>query len=150
MPNQTDDFFKRMGNLLKERENPTDLKSAIIGKVVKLNPIIVQIEDGLALLEENEELEISEWFKFRCNIDKNGALSSDVPDNLTNAKAITEIHSKSGTACTMQNAISYLATAIEKITGEILALKCELKEGDYVEIASLTETNKYILIDKIR
>lgn len=62
MPNQTDDFFKRMGNLLKERENPTDLKSAIIGKVVKLNPIIVQIEDGLALLEENEELEISEWF----------------------------------------------------------------------------------------
>lgn len=49
----------------------------------------------------------------------------------------------------MPNAISFLATAIEKITGEILALKCNLKVGDFVEVASLEETNKYILIDKV-
>ena len=149
MGNSKDDFFKRLGSLIKERNNPTDLKASIIGKVVQLEPVIVQIEDGVALLEENEELEISEWFRFRCNIDKDKALSSDVPDSLTKAKAIEEVHSQGGAACTMPNAISYLATAIEKITGEILALKCDLKVGDFVVVASLEETNKYILIDKV-
>ncbi len=145
----SENFFNLLSKALKERNNPTDLKSAIIGKVVELSPITIQIEDEKILLVENEELEISEWFRFRCNIDKNKALSSDVSDNLTKAKAVTEVHSQGGAACTMPNAISFLATAIEKITGEILALKCDLKVGDFVEVASLEETNKYILIDKV-
>lgn len=40
-----DDFFKRIGTLLKERDNPTDLKSSIIGKVVVLQEIIEVDED---------------------------------------------------------------------------------------------------------
>lgn len=149
MQNSKDDFFKRLGSLIKERNNPTDLKASIIGKVVQLNPVIVQIEDGLALLEENEELEISEWFRFRCNIDKDKALSSDVPEYLQRAESFEEVHSRTGEPCTMPVAIGYLALAIKKITGEILALKCDLKVGDFVEVASLEETNKYILIDKV-
>lgn len=144
-----EDFFKRLAKELKNRNNPTDLKSSIIGKVVELEPIIVQLNDGEILLVENEELEISEWFKFRCNIDKDSALSSDVPSNLEAAKAVTEVHSQGGSNCSMPNAIEYLATAIEKISGELLALKCELKQGDFVMISSLEETDKYILIDKV-
>ncbi len=98
----TEDFFKRLANLLNERTNPTDLKASMIGKVVKLSPITIQIDNGNALLVENDELEISEWFRFRCNIDKNKALSSDVPTNLEQAKAVTEVHSYGGTPCQMQ------------------------------------------------
>lgn len=145
----TEDFFKRLANLLNERTNPTDLKASMIGKVVKLSPITIQIDNGNALLVENDELEISEWFRFRCNIDKDKALSSDVPTNLEQAKAITEVHSYGGTPCQMPNAITFLATAIEKITGEILALKCDFKVGDFVLVASLEEENKYILVDKV-
>lgn len=145
----TEDFFKRLANLLNERTNPTDLKASMIGKVVKLSPITIQIDNGNALLVENDELEISEWFRFRCNIDKDKALSSDVPTNLEQAKAITEVHSYGGTPCQMPNAITFLATAIEKITGEILSLKCDFKVGDFVLVASLEEENKYILVDKV-
>ncbi len=66
-------------NELQKRNNPTDLKANIIGKVVQLEPVIVSISDGLVLLKENDHLEVSEWFRFRCNIDKESALSSDVP-----------------------------------------------------------------------
>lgn len=145
----TEDFFKRLANLLNERTNPTDLKASMIGKVVKLSPITIQIDNGNALLVENDELEISEWFRFRCNIDKDKALSSDVPTNLEQAKAVTEVHSYGGTPCQMPNAITFLATAIEKITGEILSLKCDFKVGDFVLVASLEEENKYILVDKV-
>ena len=145
----TEDFFKRLANLLNERTNPTDLKASMIGKVVKLSPITIQIDNGNALLVENDELEISEWFRFRCNIDKDKALSSDVPTNLEQAKAITEVHSYGRTPCQMPNAIIFLATAIEKITGEILSLKCDFKVGDFVLVASLEEENKYILVDKV-
>ncbi len=60
---------------LKERNNPVDLKSIIIGKVVQLEPVIVSVYEGKVLLEENEELFISEWFRFRCNIDKTQRLT---------------------------------------------------------------------------
>ncbi len=144
-----DDFFKRLALALKERENPVDLKPCIIGKVVELSPVTVQTGEENILLVEDEELQLSEWFKFRCNIDSTGALSSSVPSYLESAKSVTEIHSYTGTACTMPEAISYLAQAIQAVTSELLNLKCELTIGDYVIIASLEETDKFILIDKV-
>ena len=62
-------------NELKKRTNPTDLKPCIIGKIVLLQPLTVQISEGNILLEEGDELEMSEWFCFRCNIDATGTLS---------------------------------------------------------------------------
>lgn len=144
-----DSFITLIANELRKRNNPSDLKSSIIGKVVNLNPIIVSITDGYILLRENEELEISEWFRFRCNIDKESALSSDVPDALKSAKNVKETHSQGGAACGMPSAIEYLATAINKINTELLALKCNLAIGDYVTVASLEETDKYVLLDKV-
>lgn len=134
---------------LQKRNNPTDLKANIIGKIVQLEPIIVSISDGHILLRENKHLEISEWFRFRCNIDKKSALSSDVPDALKSAKNVKETHSQGGAACGMPSAIEYLATAISKINTELLALKCNLAIGDYVTVASLEETDKYVLLDKV-
>ena len=37
----SDDFFKKIAEALKDRENPSDLKPSIIGKVVGLSPIKV-------------------------------------------------------------------------------------------------------------
>jgi len=136
-------------NELEKRNNPTDLKAAIVGKVVQLSPIIVSISDGHVLLKENEHLEISEWFRFRCNIDKDKTLSKTVPDDTKNAKSVTETHSYNGGACAMPNAISDLASAILGVRDELLALKCNLSLGDYVVVASLEETDKYVLLDKV-
>lgn len=142
-------FVEVLKKELNKRNNPMDLRSIIIGKVAQINPIIVQIEDGKIILSEGEELEISEWFRFRCNIDSTGVLSSNVPENLENAQNVMEIHSQGGAECQMPNAISYLAEAINAINTELLALKCELKQGDYVSIGSLDESDKYILLDKV-
>ena len=147
MPNET--FAEIISKEFKKRDNPVNLKPTIIGKVVQISPIIVQIKNGKILLTENEELEISEWFRFRCDIDTGGALSSNVPNNLENAKNVTEIHSESGANCQMPDAIASLASAILGVRDELLALKCNLKQGDYASIASLDETNKYILLDKV-
>jgi len=144
-----EDFFQKIARLMQERNNPADLKPSIIGKVVKLDPLTIQIEDGKVLLVENEELEISEWFRFRCNIDKTGALSSDIPSFLNSAKNIQEVHSQGGAACNMSKAINYLCNAVNAITNELLSLKCTLQLDDYVSIASLEELNKYILTDKV-
>lgn len=134
---------------LEKRNNPTDLKAHIIGKVVQLEPIIVSISDGHVLLKENDHLKISEWFRFRCNIDKTSALSNDVPSAIKNAKNVTETHSQGGSPCSMPKAIEHLATAINKINTELLALKCNLALDDHVTVASLEETDKYVLLDKI-
>ena len=136
-------------NSLNNCQNPTDLKPSIIGKVVQLSPVIVSISEGKILLEENNELFISEWFRFRCNIDKTEALSSGVPSDLSSARGITETHSYGGASCNMPSAIDYVAQAIEKVTSELLALKCDLKLGDYVVLGSLEQLDKYILIDKV-
>lgn len=138
-------FAKEFG----KRNNPTDMKSGIIGKVVQVEPVIVSIDNGKVLLKENNELEISEWFRFRCNIDKEGKLSSDVPSDTDNAEAVSEKHSYTGKACVIPSAISYLASAILGVRDELLALKCELKKGDYVSVSSLEENGKYILLDKV-
>ena len=144
-----DSFITLIVDELCKRNNPSDLKSSIIGKVVNLNPVVVSIADGLVLLKEKKNLKISEWFRFRCNIDKKSALSSDVPTALENAKNVTETHSYGGAPCGMPSAIGYLATAISKINTELLALKCNLAIGDYVTVASLEETDKYVLLDKV-
>lgn len=134
---------------LKTRNNPKDLKAIHIGKVVLLSPLMISMNEGKTLLEENVELFISEWFRFRCNIDSTSALSSDVLENLNNAKSVMETHSNGGTACQMPNAINYLATAIQKIDIELLALKCILKVDDLVIIGSCEQTDKYVLLDKL-
>ncbi len=106
MYNYKKDLISVMKRHLKQCQNPTDLKPAIIGKVEKLNPIIVSTNEGKALWEENEELFISEWFRFRCNIDKDKTLSQTVPSNIESAKAVTETHSFTAAPCIMPNAIS--------------------------------------------
>lgn len=158
-----EDFFKRLQKEFKSRNNPSDLKPVIIGKVVQLNPIIVQIAEGKILLKENEELEISEWFRFRCDIDKTGALSQIVVSDRNDSKSfsdsatgVSEIHSFNGAPCTMPDAVSYLADSITslsdavlQINNELLALKCRLQLNDFISVASLEETDKYILLDKV-
>lgn len=147
---QKRDFFKDLASELKGRDNPKDLKSAIIARVEQVAPlVIVSYADGKIMLTEDDELLICEFFRLRCNIDKTGVLSSNVPENTDNAEAITETHSYTGTACNMPDAISYLAGAIIGIRDELLALKCDLKIGDNVVIASLEQKDRYILIDKV-
>lgn len=143
------DLIQMLAKSLKERDNPTDLKPSIIGVVKQLSPLIVSINDGAILLTEDDNLLISEWFRFRCNIDQTEALSSGVPSDLESAKGVTETHSYTGSPCTMPDAISYLADAITKVNTELLALKCRLALGDKVIISSLEQTDMYLVIDKV-
>lgn len=157
------DIARILKNELNKRNNPTDLKSIHIGTVVNVEPVEVSIYEGKVILKENDDLYISEWFRFRCDIDKEKALSEDVPNNIDgsnadceSAKAIHEVHSYGGAPCIMPNAISYLAsaisksnTAITKVNEELLNLKCELEKGDYVLIGSLEQLDRFILIDKL-
>ena len=157
------DIITELKDALKSRNNPSDLKEIHIGVVQELEPVVVTIFEGSVILKEDEELFISEWFRFRCDIDKTLALSSDVPDKLGSSKynygeaeKISESHSYGGAPCRIPDAISYLAdaiadtnTAVSKINGELLALKCVLKVGDFVTIGSLAQQDKYILLDKV-
>ena len=140
---------KVLKDALKQCKNPTDLKAINIATVVKLEPLTVSLYEGKVLLREDNELYISEWFRFRCNIDKDGTLSSVVPDNLQYAKSITEAHSFTGAPCSIPEAISYLASAISGVNSELFALRCDLKLGDYVAVGSLEQTDRYILLDKV-
>lgn len=149
MGNESKDIVDVLKEKLKERNNPVDLKSTIIGKVVQLEPLKVSIYEDKVYLTENEELFISEWFRFRCNIDKTQRLTSDVPNELTNAQAVTETHSLTGSPCGMPNAINYLVNAINCINAELLALKCDLKIGNLVSVGSLEQLDRYILLDKV-
>ena len=108
------DFFKRLAEEFKTRNNPTDLKAAFIGQVAQLEPLTIQIEDGKILLIENKELEISEWFKFRCNINKDNSLSDSVTKSLNAATQIKETHSNGGTPCNIPTAIEQLANATKE------------------------------------
>jgi hypothetical protein len=158
------DFFKILAGELKDRDNPTDLKSAIIAKVEQVTPkVIVCYSDDKIHLTEDEELIISEFFRFRCNIDKTGKLSQDVVnlvkssnDNCSSAENVSETHSYTGSPCSMPDAIALLSSAIQSTNkavidnkNELLALKCNLKIGDLVLIASLEQKDRFVLIDKI-
>lgn len=143
------DLISTLAEELNKRNNPTDLKTGIIGVVKQLEPLVVSINEGAINLTENDNLLISEWFRFRCNIDKTGALSSTVPSDLDSATSVTETHSQGGAACKMPDAISSLADAITQINTELLALKCNLAPGDKVVISSLEQTDLYIVIDKV-
>jgi len=143
------DFFKVLAGELKTRDNPVDLKSGIIATVEQLSPLIVSYTDSKIMLTEGEELIISEFFRFRCDIDKTGVLSSSVPSDTDNAESVTEVHSYTGADCQMPSAISSLASAILGVRDELLALKCDLKIGDLVLLASVEQKDKFVLIDKI-
>lgn len=156
-------FIVDLAKNLKARDNPVDLKASIVGVVRQVSPVVVSIAEDIILLREGSTLFISEWFRFRCNIDKTKALSSLVfgdrensASNNANANQVEETHSSTGSPCSMPNAISLLATSIDflsdailQINTELLQLKCELKVGDYVLIASLEQENRYVLLDKI-
>ena len=143
------DFTSLLAQQLKSCKNPVDLKPSIIGTIAQSDPVIVSINEGAILLTEGIELYISEFFSLRCNIDGTGALSSGVPSSLESAQTFAETHSYTGAACTMPDAIAYLASAIESVNNELLNLKCTLEAGDYVVIASLEQTDMYLLIDKV-
>lgn len=144
------DFFSILSDELKNRDNPTDLKSCIVARVEQIDPlIIVSYSDGKIMLTEDDELYISEFFRLRCNIDKTGVLSSSVPSDTDSAEQVKETHSYTGADCVMPNAISYLASAILGVRDELLALKCNLQIGDHVLIASLEQKDRYILVDKV-
>ena len=149
MPKHEENLINILKNELKSRNNPLDLKPVYVGKVVGLSPVEVEIFDGEVTLTEGDDLYISEQFRLRCNIDKTTALSSDVPDLLDGAKQITETHSYTGSPCQMPSAIDKLAQAIEKVNTELLQLKCDLKVGDYVAIASLEQLDRFLLTDKV-
>ena len=139
-----------LANEFKKRDNPSDFKEALKGVVICLNPLTVHIENGQATLTQGDQLIISEWFQKRWDIDKTTALSVDVPDLLSEAKAVTEIHSYTpNNSCNMPSAISYLASAIEKINAELFALKLDLKLKDVVILLPSDVTDKYFIIDKV-
>jgi len=146
---QNYDITRVLKTELNRRNNPTDMKSVHIGKVISLSPLTVSIYEGKVVLTENVDLYISEWFRFRCDIDKTNALSSDVPTNVNNAKNVTETHSANGSPCNMPSAITYLANAITSINTELLQLKCDLQVGDFVTIGSLEQLDRFILLDKV-
>lgn len=143
------DLTNVLKGALKSRNNPTDLKAINIATVVKLEPLTVSLYEGKVLLREENELYISEWFRFRCNIDGAKWLSEKVKEDLQNANAVKETHSNGGAPCQMPNAITCLADAIDCVATELLALKCDLKLGDYVAVGSLEQTDRYILLDKV-
>lgn len=149
MAKHEENLINILKNELKSRNNPIDLKPVYIGKVVNLSPVQVAIYDDKIILTEDDDLLISEQFRLRCNIDKTTALSSDVPNLLNEAKQVTENHSFGGSPCNMPQAIEKLAQAIEKVNTELLQLKCDLKIGDLVAIASLEQLDMYILTDKV-
>ena len=144
------DFFNILAKELHSRNNPKDLKSAIIARVEQVSPlIIVSYSDGKIFLTEDDELLISEWFRFRCNIDATGDLTSGVPSDLESAQAVKEVHSYTGADCQMPSVIAHLANAITKVNNELYALKCHLEIGDNVVIASLEQSDRFILLDKV-
>lgn len=148
--NNDKDFAKFLAKEFTKRNNPTDLKEVCFGFVSSLSPLSVTAEGGAFTFTEGDDLFISEQFRFRCDIDKTTALSSDVPSLLDSAKAISETHSYTGSPCSMPSAVDYLAQAIEKVKAELLALKCELSVGDKVIIAPVEDMHgAYILLDKV-
>ena len=138
-------IFDVLKNELEKRNNPTDLKSAIIGKVVQLDPIIVSISDGNVLLHENKHLKVSEWFKFRCDIDETKPFTNSVSIAVDKAKTPT----CGGEGCNIGSIVSNLATALQNVSNALYTLKCNLALGDLVTVTSLEEDGKYVLLDKV-
>ncbi len=149
---------------LNSRNNPKDFKAIHIGKVINLNPLTVSIYEGKVQLKENVDMYISEFFRFRCNINKTSELTTQFENditlstqNCTSAEGVSEIHSFTpNLPCTMPSAIAYLSTAIQntnnaikRVNKELLELKCDLKIGDLVELGSLEQTDRFILLDKV-
>ena len=147
--NQRKDFFQELAEQYKKRDNPTDLKPAIIGVVTGLNPLCVSIDDGLINLFENDNLILSEWFMIRTEIDKESDLSEQVPNLLEQAQAVKETHSQGGAPCIIPDAVALEGQAVSLINTELFRHKIELKQGDYVILNSAEQQDTYILIDKL-
>jgi hypothetical protein len=149
MTKHEDNLINVLKGALKGRDNPIDLKPVYIGKIVNLSPIKVSIFDGKVILTEDDDLYISEQFRLRCEIDKTFDLSLNVPNLLTQAMSVQEIHSFTQLPCNIPQAIEFLAQAITKVSTEVLNLKCDLKIGDFVAVASLEQLDVYLLTDKV-
>ena len=143
-------FINSLAKSLKERTNPSSYKEACFGFVQKADaPVIVTTAGGAITLAEGDNLFISETFRKRCDIDKTLKLTVGVPGDLTSARAIEELHTDPKIPCTFPQAINYLALAIEKVTAEVLDLKCELAVGDKVLLIPADIDSSYFLVDKI-
>ena len=66
MTKHEDNLINVLKGALKGRDNPIDLKPVYIGKIVNLSPIKVSIFDGKVILTEDNDLYISEQFRFAC------------------------------------------------------------------------------------
>jgi hypothetical protein len=140
----------QLAKALKERNNPSSYKEITIATVQTVEPLQLSVANAQIMLsEELGNLYIPEWFLFRCNIDKTGVLSGNVPSDTDNAEAVSETHSYTGSACQMPTAISDLASAILGVRNELLALKCTLKVGDKLLVAPLESDSDYVIIDKL-
>ena len=134
----------------KKRNNPTSYNELTIATVKTVAPLELTIANSqIQLSEALGNLYIPEWFKFRCDIDKTGVLSSSVPSDTDNAEALSETHSYTGAQCQMPNAIAYLASAILGVRDELLALKCNLAVGDKLIVAPLESDSDYVIVDKL-
>jgi len=145
-----DKWHYNLAKEFKKRDNPKDFKPSE-AIVVSLSPIVLTVLDSKIKLTEDKNLIISEWFKFRWDIDKTFALSQDVPNLLDDAKnycdeattnvqsylssaqsscasatSVTETHSYGGAPCQMPTAVAALSAAIASVSNAVTEVKADL------------------------
>ncbi len=162
MSDKNNSWEYSLAKLFKERNNPVEFKpqEAVI---ISLSPVKVSILNGQVVLEENKQLVISEWFQKRWDIDKAGALSSDLPNLLTtalnNAAQAADtivIDDYSGAQCEVMGAIDQINAAVIALSQaitinktELLQLKLDLQLNDRVLIVPAEKEDIFYLVDKI-
>lgn len=140
-----------LAKLNKQNANPASYGECVLAKVINLEPLTLSLaNEQIQVCEADATLIIPEWFQFRCDIDKAGALSSDVPSMTDNAQSINETHSYGGAPCSMPDAVKSLSSAILSINNELLKLKCILNIGDKCILSPLGADSQYVLIDKVK
>jgi len=150
MGGSSDTLALTLAQEFKKRNNPSNYKELTLAVVKTVEPLQLALANSQIMLsKELGNLYVPEWFTFRCNIDKTGVLSSNVPENTNNAESITETHSYTGASCVMPDAISLLAGAIIGVRDELLALKCTLAIGDKIIVAPLESDSQYVIVDKL-
>lgn len=71
----------KLAKELKRRDNPKEFKP-LEAIVINLNPVTVTALNGQITLVQGKNLVLSEWWQFRRDIDKEKALSEDIPELL--------------------------------------------------------------------
>lgn len=140
-----------LAKLNKQNINPSSYGECVLAKVINLSPLTLSLaNEQIQVSESDSTLLIPEWFQFRCNIDKDSALSGDVPSFTQNAESVTETHSYGGASCSMPDAIGSLSSAILSVKEELFKLKCVLNIGDKCILSPLGSDSQYVLVDKLK